>query len=110
MTFNEELTILLVGAGIALVSSLLTTVVTSLLSERSARRAKHAAKLERLYYLTGKMAALKHDTPESISDDLAEELDALKKGLPALNKVNGLVDGAIGSLETWLEKSEGKQE
>jgi hypothetical protein len=103
MTYNQELLLLISGAGIALISSLMTSIVTSLLSEWSSNRAKRAAKLERLYFLTGKIATIRQEDPEAIGANLADELYALKKNLPIMSKEIGLIDGAIGSLETWLE-------
>jgi hypothetical protein len=50
---NQEIIALLIGAGIALVSSLSTSVITTLFSDWLSRRNKRREKIARLHYLLG---------------------------------------------------------
>ena len=53
----NEVSALIIGAGIALLSSLVTTLVAALINHWLLRRSQHQDKIAKLHYLTGKMAA-----------------------------------------------------
>ena len=86
MSFNEELRLLLVGAGIALVSSFLTSVFVALLNNWLSDRSKRKDKEEKAYYLTGKYTALINDSVEEAAKQFEQDAKIIKEGLPKVEE------------------------
>ena len=103
MSLQDELILLIVGACIGWVSSIGTTILTTLLNQWLAERNSLAQKKEKLYYLTGKLAALPHDRPSDIIKDWVTEKETLNHIIRKSNKAD--LDGLIGSVESFLEKA-----
>jgi hypothetical protein len=54
---SSQVELLLIGAAIALLSSLVTTVVSSILSHFLQRKIKHEERITRLHFLVGKVSS-----------------------------------------------------
>jgi fructose 1,6-bisphosphatase len=106
MNFNKQMNLLVIGAIIALISSLTTIIVNTIVNEWVSKHTKKTAKLEKLYYLTGRLSALGKDDPEDIGEKQAQEIPGLKDVIEAAKRNEILLDSTIGSLEAWLENKE----
>jgi ABC-type phosphate transport system auxiliary subunit len=103
---NNDVILLLAGAGISLVSSLATAAFTTLLNYWLDRRAKITEKAEQAYHLMGKMSALMARTndqadPVAVWEKHSQGLDEfLRESKRNPNRLAGI----IGLIETVLER------
>jgi hypothetical protein len=100
MAFNEQVLLLCIGAGIALTSSLLTTLFTSLMNQWLLARSKRAEKKERIGYLVGKAMTRVQPSEGLLSNSKeAEELI-----LELMNDITSVkLDVYSGALEAVAE-------
>jgi hypothetical protein len=75
VTLNEQVLLLVIGAGIALVSSLATAIVTNLISYRLQRRAHFDERKSEFQKVMGRLVGLAGDTtPRALTEAEQEEL------------------------------------
>jgi len=104
MGFEQELILLFVGATIAWISGILTAIFTTILNQWVSQRASLAKKRERLYHLTGRLAALAHTQPSDVIKEWLIEKAALDEIIRKSGESD--LDGLIGSTEGFLDKTE----
>lgn len=100
MTFQNELTLILVGAAIALISSVATTIVTALISYRLDRRRRKEARKEQALQTLGQLSARVNATAANIrlKQDIERVLKILESA-PSDDHLDALIGFGLG----WLE-------
>ncbi|MCB9422055.1 MAG: hypothetical protein H6667_19800 [Ardenticatenaceae bacterium] len=98
MTFDQEMTILLIGAGIGLFSSLVATIVNHLLQ----KRVNDAQKKEKVLHLFGELAAKRigqgHIEWEEFLNDSKSLKEKIVKSIDSSDDADlliGLIQGII---------------
>ncbi len=114
---DRELYFLLVGAGVALGSSILTTLFTTLLTNWVTKKESMAEKAEKAHYLMGKSATLLSDTTDTAelagiwekqAQSLDEFLNASKKDRNKLSGLVGLYEGLEEKINQLLNEKKEK--
>lgn len=102
MGFDEEATLVILGAAIALLSALLMAVLNARLTRTTQDRARQAANREQMNKLAGKLVALEY------WDDL-QKLEAATEVQRFISKIAENEDDRItiriGAYEAFLEKA-----
>jgi chromosome segregation ATPase len=116
---SNDVILLLVGAGIALVSSLATAAFTALLKYWLDSRAKTAEKTEEAYRLIGRMSVIITKGKDQVdwvaiwekhSRRLDEFLRVSKRDPNKLAGIIGLIETGLEQMEELQEKVEEKEE
>ena len=110
---NSEVSALLIGATIALVSSLLTTLTTSLFNYWLSRKNQRREKISKLHFLVGKTSAdinQTHDTQELVKFWQIQKKE-LENFVSAgdendLEGLTGMLESLSGKIKKLEEQSE----
>lgn len=106
MDFDQQITLLLVGAGIGLTSSLITSVVTTITTYWLARRSNRMAKREAIAKAFGRIQVRNLSAPGSETEvweqigNLAKLLDKAKVDEYQLDAIVGMLEQAIKIMES----------